>query len=196
MPAEFTDAGAQGVILRGGEPEPILEESGSQRAYHDDRLPGDEGSGHEDEALVQGLMALRDELDRLRRESQHAQSELKAARDSTARIIDLEQSLVCWREECETLRAELHRRDREHEEQSSRAANLIQERDAEIEPSETVMEKVDTLSSARRPAAEETPSAADPRLEALIVQLDESRSANERLRALLKVFGMVRHIDQ
>jgi hypothetical protein len=195
-PIDSTDPGTHGVVRPVEGPEHVAEEAGSPTIPPEAPQVCDNGSSLEDVALLQGLMALRSELDRLRHESQHAQSALEAARDSNARIIELEQSLVCCREECETLRAELHRRDQEHEEPSSRAVSLIQERDAEIGPSETVREKVGTLPPSRRPVAEETPSATDPRLETLIIQLDESRSANARLRALLRVFGMVRHLDQ
>src|SRR5262245_5238820 len=185
LTAEPTDGGSQGVVLRGGEPERILEDSGSQPAYNEDRLPSDGGSGFEDEAIVQGLMALRDELDRLRRESQHTQSELKAARDSTARIIELEHSLVRCREECDTLRAELQGQVQKQETQSGRATNPLRERAAAIDHSEADTKHLDHLPLGGRDANGALPAEAAPQLEALTIQLHESRSANQRLRSLL-----------
>jgi hypothetical protein len=191
LPAEPTDAGAQGVILRGGEPAPILEESGIQPAYHEDHLPGDEGSGYEDEAIMQGLMALHDELDRLRRELQ----ELQAARDSDARINELEGLLSISRQECETLRAELQVQVQEQGERSYQAANLVPE-PAAIEHPEAVTKRINHFPPDRRQTTGGLPAEADPQLESLTAQLHECRSANQRLRSLLKVFGMVRNLDQ
>jgi hypothetical protein len=191
----FADAAAQGVVLPVKGPEHTLEDSGSQPAYHEDHLPGEEGSGYEDEAIVQGLMALHDELDRLRRELLDAQSKLTAARNSDARINELEGSLSISRQECETLRAELQVRVQEQEERSYHAANLVPER-AAIEHPETVTEQINHLPPDRRQATGGLPAEADPQLESLTVQLHECRLANQRLRSLLKVFGMVRNLDQ
>ena len=152
-------------------------------------------SGHEDVALVKGLMALRDELDRLRRELQEAQAELQAARDSDARIKELERSLSISRKECETLRAELQERVQEQEENSRRAANHVQAQAAATEHSEAGLKPIDQLSPDQWPAAGTLPAEADPQVEALTVQLQECRSANQRLQSLLKVFGMVRNLD-
>jgi hypothetical protein len=189
------DAAAEGVILTVKGPERTLEDSGSQPDYHEDRLPGDEGSGYEDEAIVQGLMALHDELDRLRRELLDAQSELKAARDSDARINEIEGLLRISRQECETLRAELQVRVQEQEERSYHVANLVPER-AAIEHPEAVTKQINHLPPDRPQATGGLPAEADPQLESLTVQLHECRSANQRLRSLLKVFGMVQNLDQ
>jgi uncharacterized Zn finger protein (UPF0148 family) len=157
--------------------------------------PGHEGSGHEDAALVQGLMALRDELDRLRRELQDAQSELEAARDSQARINELARSLSISRQECETLRAQLEERVQEQEERSGDAANLVPERAAPAAHSEALMKQIDQPSADQRQAAAALYAESDPQLKALTVQLHECQLANQRLRSLLKVFGMVRNLD-
>jgi uncharacterized protein YhaN len=120
---------------------------------------------------------------------------LKAARESATRIDELNQALDSSRKECETLRAELERRNLEDIDISRLAANLVEDR-AAIEQSEVARKELDCLSSDRRETSEEPRSAVDPRLEVLTVQLDETRAANERLRSLLKVFGMVRHLGQ
>jgi hypothetical protein len=139
-------------------------------------------------------MALRDELDRLRRELQVAQAELKAARDTEARANELERSLSISQQECETLRAELEQRVREHEGQSRCTANLMEE-PAVAEHSEAITKHTDQLAQDRPRATGELPADDDPQLRMLTVQLHESRCANQRLRSLLRVFGMVQNLD-
>ena len=190
-----TVAGSHGVILRGGVPKPMLEESGSQLAYLENHLLGDGGAVEEDKTVVQGLVALGDELGRLRRELQDAQAELQSARDSDLRINELERSLSLSRQECETLRAELRERVQAQEERSRRSANLVQER-ADDDDSEAVMKQIDHLSPDQRQATGALPAETDRRLEALALQLHDCQSANHQLRSLLKVFGMVRNLDR